>query len=109
VRFWSVSKVEQGAGEVEFAHGAQVGGTLHKVVDLGRTAFNFRGTPLFDRAAADRFSSADGKSYDVGAQAPLINPFAANSAKGSVAHLGEYQAYESAAERRRCGSRSTRS
>ena len=42
VRFWSVSKVEQGAGEVEVAHGAQVGGTLHKVVDLGRTAFNFR-------------------------------------------------------------------
>jgi hypothetical protein len=51
VRLWSVSKVEHGAGEVEVEHGAQVGGTLRKVVDLGRTAFNFRGTPMSDRAA----------------------------------------------------------
>jgi hypothetical protein len=41
VRFWSVSKVEQGAGEVEVEveveveHGAQVGDRLHRVVDLG--------------------------------------------------------------------------
>ena len=60
VRFWSVSKVEQGAGEVPVTSGAQLGGVLHKVVDLGDVAFNFRGTPLFNRASGDVFSSADG-------------------------------------------------
>jgi hypothetical protein len=94
VRFWSVSKVEQGAGEVEVEHGAQVGNTLHRVVDLGHVAFNFPGTPVFDRAVADLFSSADGEHYDVGSQAPVVNPFAATSVKGGVAHLDEYQAYE---------------
>jgi uncharacterized delta-60 repeat protein len=94
VRFWSVSKIEQGAGEVEVDHGAQVGGVLNKVDDLGPVAFNFRGTPLFDRAEGDLFSSADGKHYAVGVAAPLRNPHAANSAKGAVTHLDEYQAYE---------------
>ncbi len=85
VRFWSVSKVEQGAGEVEVEveHGAQVGDTLHRVVDLGHVAFNFLGTPVFDRAVADLFSSADGEHYDVGSQAPVVNPFAATSVKGA--------------------------
>ena len=94
VRFWSVSKIEQGAGKVEVDRGAQVGGVLQKVDDLGPVAFNFRGTPLFDRAEGDLFSSADGKHYAVGVTAPLRNPLAANSAKGAVTHLDEYQAYE---------------
>jgi uncharacterized delta-60 repeat protein len=94
VRFWSVSKIEQGAGEIEVDHGAQVGGQLQKVDDLGPVAFNFRGTPLFDHAEGDLFSSADGKHYAVGVTAPLRNPHAANSAKGAVTHLDEYQAYE---------------
>ena len=94
VRFWSVSQVQQGAGEVEVDHGAQVGGVLQKVDPLGPVAFNFRGTPLFDHAEADLFSSADGKHYAVGATAPLLNPFAANSPKGALTHLDEYQAYE---------------
>ncbi len=94
VRFWSVSQVQQGAGAVEVDHGSQVGGVLQKVDDLGPVAFNFRGTPLFDHAEGDLFSSADGKRYSVGATAPLRNPFAANSPKGAVTHLDEYQAYE---------------
>ena len=93
VRFWSVSKVEQGAGEVPVTSGAQLGGVLEKVVDLGRIAFNFRGTPLFDHASGDVFSSADGAHYSVGATAPLLNPHRANSPKGAVTHLDEYQAY----------------
>lgn len=94
VRFWSVSQVQQGSGEVQVDHGAQVGGVLQKVDNLGPVAFNFRGTPLWDRADGDLFSSADGKRYSVGATAPVVNPFAANSAKGAVTHLDEYQAYE---------------
>src|SRR6478735_3138695 len=94
VRFWSVSQIQQGAGEVEVDHGAQVGGVLQKVDPLGPVAFNFRGTPRFDHAEADLFSSADGKHYAVGVTAPLLNPFAANSPKGALTHLDEYQAYE---------------
>ena len=94
VRFWSVSQIQQGAGEVPVDHGAQVGGALERVVDLGPVAFNLRGTPAFDRASGEVTSSADGKQYSVAAQAPLLNPLAANSPKGGVTHLDEYQAYE---------------
>ena len=41
VRFWSVSKVEQGAGEVPVTSGAQLGGVLEKVVDLGASCSTF--------------------------------------------------------------------
>ena len=40
VRLWSVSKVEQGAGEVPVQSGAQVGDRLFKTVRLGRVVFN---------------------------------------------------------------------
>ena len=39
------------------------------------------------------FSSADGAHYSVGVAAPLLNPHRANSPKGGVTHLDEYQAY----------------
>jgi uncharacterized delta-60 repeat protein len=94
VRLWSVSKVEQGAGEKPVTFGGQVGDVLQKLVDLGPVTFNFRGTPSFDRAEGDVFSSADGTHYAVGVTAPILNPFRANSAKGGVTHLDEYQAYE---------------
>jgi uncharacterized delta-60 repeat protein len=93
VRLWSVSRVDQGGGEAAVQHGGQVGGTLRQVVDLGRVAFNFRGTPLFDRAEGDVFSSADGTHYSVGATAPLLNPLQPGTPKGGLAHLDEYQAY----------------
>jgi hypothetical protein len=48
-----VSQVGQGSGEVQVDHGAHVGGALDKVVDLGPVAFNFRGTPSFDRASGE--------------------------------------------------------
>jgi hypothetical protein len=94
VRFWSVSKVERGAGEVPITRGAQLGDTLEKRVDVGPVAFNFRDAPDFDRAGGQIFSSADGKHYWAAAQAPLPNPFQANSPEGTIAHLDEYQAYE---------------
>ena len=40
VRLWSVSKVEQGAGELPVTNGTQVGGELLQTVDLGRVVFN---------------------------------------------------------------------
>ncbi len=54
--------------------GAQLGGVLEKVVDLGNIAFNFRGTPLFNHASGDVFSSADGTHYSVGATGPVAEP-----------------------------------
>ncbi len=94
VRLWSVSRVDQGGGAKEVAHGAQAGGTVQQVVNLGRVAFNFRGSPSWDHAAGDVFSSADGTHYAVGASAPLLNPFQPSSPKGGVTHLDEYQAFE---------------
>jgi uncharacterized delta-60 repeat protein len=108
VRFWSVSKVERGGGEVPVTSGAQRGDVLHKVIDLGPTAFNFGpslgdpkprySSPVDGRASGDVFSSADGARYSVAAQAPVLNPFRANSPKGGVTHLDEYQAYEKRAD-----------
>lgn len=104
VRFWRVDKVESGGGERFVTGGAQMGDVLHKVVDLGPTAFNFGpstadprprySSPVDGRASGDVFSSADGARYSVAAQAPVLNPFRANSPKGGVTHLDEYQAYE---------------
>ena len=94
VRLWSVSRVDQGGGEAEVAHGAQADGTLQQVVNLGDVAFNFRGSPSWDHAAGDVYSSADGTHYSVGASAPLLNPHQPSSPKGGVTHLDEYQAYE---------------
>jgi uncharacterized delta-60 repeat protein len=100
VRLWSVSKVEQGAGEVPVTSGAQVGGALQKAVGLGRVVFNL---PLHapywywlprDRAFGALSSSADGAHYSVMAQAPPPNPLRVGAAKGAVTHLDEYQAYE---------------
>ena len=93
VRLWSVSRVDQGGGEAQVAHGAQAGGRLQRVVDLGRVAFNFRGSPLWDHAEGDVFSSADGAHYAVGTTAPLLNPLQPSTPKGGVTHLDEYQAY----------------
>ena len=88
VRLWSVSKVEQGAGEVPVSDGAQVGGKLQETVDLGRVVFNL---PLHapywyflprDRAFGSLFSSADGAQYSVLAQAPPPNPLRRGRAEG---------------------------
>ncbi len=99
VRLWSVGKVEQGAGEVPVADGAQVGGELIRTATVGRVVFNL---PLHapywywlprDRAFGALSSSADGKHYSVMAQAPPPNPRRVGAAKGTVTHLDEYQAY----------------
>ena len=99
VHFWSVSRVEQGAGAVQVASGAQLGGKLEQHVDVGRTVFNL---PLHapywydlprDRAFGAMSASADGKHYSVLAQAPPPNPVHVGAAKGAIAHLDEYQAY----------------
>jgi uncharacterized delta-60 repeat protein len=104
VRFWEVDKVERGGGEKFVTGGGQIGDVLHKVIDLGPTAFNFGpsladptprySSPVDGRASGDVFSSADGARYSVAAQAPVLNPFRANSPKGGVTHLDEYHAYE---------------
>jgi uncharacterized delta-60 repeat protein len=104
VRLWSVSTVRQGGGAARTANGAQSGGSLHKVVDLGRSAFNFGATknepdpkytsPVDGRASGEVFSSADGARYSVAAQSPILDRQRAGSAKGGVTHLDEFQAYE---------------
>ena len=99
VRFWSVTRVEQGGGEVPVREGAQAGGRLQESVDIGRVVFNL---PLHapywyflprDRAFGSLFSSANGAQYSVLAQAPPPNPYVARTPKGTVTHLDEYQAY----------------
>jgi uncharacterized delta-60 repeat protein len=97
VRLWSISEVRQGTGAQQLAGGGQIGGRLRKTLDLGPAAFNFRESPLDGRAAGEVFSSADGKSYSVLAQAPSFNPFRPRSPKGGLAHLEELQAYEKGA------------
>jgi Calx-beta domain len=87
VRLWSVSKVQQGRGLAQVASGAQIGDELSKTVDLGPVAFNIPGSAAWDRASGHVFSSADGASYSVDAEAPLLNPFEPNSPKGGVTHL----------------------
>ncbi len=100
VRLWSVSEVQQGAGEVRVRGGSQVGGRLFETAELGNTVFNLPlGRPYWDSLPRDRafgalFSSADGAQYSVLAQAPSLNRFRAHAAKGGVTHLDEYQAYE---------------
>lgn len=106
LRFWSVSKIGQGAGRAKVASGAQDAGMLHRVFDLGPSAFNFGtdksifvfnrplyASPIDGRASGEVFSSADGARYSVAAQAPVLNQHQANSPKGGVTHLDEYQAY----------------
>src|SRR5262245_59973654 len=100
LRLWSVSKVEQGAGAVPVQSGSQVGGELYKQVGpLGTVAFNLGlPSPYWENLPRDDayggvFSNASGKQYSVLAQAPSLNPFRANSPKGSISHLDEYQAY----------------
>lgn len=94
VRFWSVSKVEQGIGKVQVSNGSQQGGFLHKDVDLGLAAFSEEPALPADRATASVLSTASGAQYHVLAEAPSLNPFVRHSPKGGVTHLDEYQAYE---------------
>ena len=55
VRFWSVSRIDQGEGEVPVDSGAQVGGTLQKTAGLGRLVFNLPlHTPYWSLPAARR-------------------------------------------------------
>ena len=99
VRLWTVSRVDQGSGVVQVGSGAQVGGLLQQYTDVGRPVFNL---PLHapywyflprDRAFGAVSSSADGRHYSVLAQAPPPNPVQVGAAKGSIAHLDEYQSY----------------
>ena len=101
VRFWSVSKVEQGVGELPVQDGAQLGDRLQKQVRVGGPlVFNlplhapFWQTLPRDEAFGALFSSATGATYSVMAQAPPPNPMRVGAVKGTVTHLDEYQAYE---------------
>ena len=100
VRLWSVSKVEQGAGEVPVSDGAQVGGGLQERSRSAgwcstsrctrRTGTCCRATRAF--GASSRAPTAT--QYSVLAQAPTPNPRRRSGApKGTVTHLDEYQAY----------------
>lgn len=99
VRLWSVSKVEQGAGELPVANGAQVGGDVFEKTEVGRVVFNLSLPEPYwsslprDGAFGALFSSADGAHYSVLTQAPSPNPLHVGAVKGSVTHLDEYQAY----------------
>jgi uncharacterized delta-60 repeat protein len=99
VRLWSVSKVEQGAGVLPVADGAQVGGDLLRYARTGRVVFNLPlPSPYWENLPRDDaygalFSRADGKQYSVLAQAPTPNPVRVGGVKGTIAHLDEYQAY----------------
>jgi uncharacterized delta-60 repeat protein len=94
VRFWSIADVRQGVGAQTVTSGSQLGEVLRKTADLGPAAFNFTVSPFDGRAAGEVFSSADGRTYSVLAQAPVLNPFLPSSPKGGTAHLEELQAYE---------------
>src|SRR6478735_1055703 len=100
VRFWKISRIDQGAGAVPVESGAQVGGKLQKTAELGRVVFNL---PLHapywyflprDDAFGSLFSNDDGTQYSVLAQSPVPNPQRVGAPKGGLTHLDEYQAYE---------------
>lgn len=99
LRLWSVSRIDQGTGEVQVGSGGQVGGKLREAVDVGRTAFNLPLSDPYwnflprDRAFGSVFSRADGAQYSVLAQAPSPNPLRFGAPIGAVSHLDEYQAY----------------
>lgn len=100
LRFWSVSKIVQGAGEVSVQSGAQLGGTLQQTAEVGRVAFNLPLEAPFwyflprDNAFGGVFSNKTGAQYSVLAQAPTPTPIGPGAPKGAVTHLDEYQAYE---------------
>src|SRR5689334_8812441 len=94
LRLWSVSAIEQGRGRVEVQSGAQADGALDRTVDIGRVAFNLRGTASWDRAYGQVFSTATGRTYGVEATAPVSRP-----ARGTATHLDEYQAYVKTADK----------
>jgi hypothetical protein len=78
VRFWSFSGVNQGAGKVKLASGAQRGGLLQKRRTFGVAAFGFPESRPPEKATGRLFSTASGKSYGVFAEAPS----AAHSSRG---------------------------
>jgi uncharacterized delta-60 repeat protein len=94
LRRWSVSEIDQGVGKVVAAHGTQRSGALVKVIDLGFAAFDFPFSPVASDAAGSVTTTADGSSSDALAQAPSLDPFDPRSAKGGVAHLDQFQAFE---------------
>ena len=102
VRKWSVSKIEQGVGRVpldpltgqSIPFSPSRKGDLSEVFDLGPAAFNLRQSLVNFHAAGWVASTGDGGIAFVMAQAPVWNPFEPRSAKGGVAHLDQYQAYE---------------
>lgn len=100
VRPWSVSKITQGLGKELIGRDTQRKGFLDKVFDVGHAAFNIGGSPLRPDAAASVGTTPDGGQAGVEAQAPSLDPFQPRAAKGSVAHLDEYQAYEMPKDRR---------
>ena len=99
VRFWSFHEVQNRVGDVELASGAEVGGRLHEHFTFGPAIFNF--PESFDQgnvpnlANGDILSSADGKRYQVLAQAPSsVAPVEIGSPLGSSSHLDQFEAYE---------------
>ncbi len=95
VRFWSFHEVQEGVGDVELASESGVGGRLEESVVFGPAAFNFPESHRNDTLARGRaFSSADGKRFDVLAQAPTVSVGRRGSPKGGSSHLEQFQAFE---------------
>src|SRR5262245_20624397 len=101
VRKWSMSKIEEGVGKVQVAHDTQRRGQLNESVDLGRVTFDLPLNLVNGRAVGHLFSGASGAQSTALAEAPSLDPFDPRSAKGGVAHLDVYQAYEMPAKRSR--------
>src|SRR5690349_18036008 len=74
LRFWSISRIDHGVGAQPVNSGSQLGGPLEKQADLGLAGFSFPESIINSRAFGKVTSSADGKHYDVLAQAPGRNP-----------------------------------
>src|SRR5689334_3239704 len=99
VRVWSVSRIDHGAGEVPVGSGAQVGGKLQEMADVGHLTFNLPlVAPYWNflpraRAFGSVSSRSDVAQYSVLAQAPSRNPLRIAAPIGAVSRLAEYQAY----------------
>ena len=101
VRFWSVSKVEQGAGEVPVQSGAQVGGRLLRDgrARPGRlqppAARALLVLPAARPRVRERCSRAPtARSTRCWRRRRRPIPLRVGAPKGAVTHLDEYQAYE---------------
>ena len=89
---WSMSKIEQGAGEVPVLHGRIPSPPFTRTIQLGDTPFNFNQVPV-PGFAVDKFDET-GNAYFLQADAPSIAGIRPLEVKGGHTHEESSVAFE---------------